>query len=416
MDYSEATRLNNEARKLFNEGKFHEAGKLYEAANKADTLNSPIYLSNLALVELKLQQFQRAEISASLALFRDPRFTKARYRRAISRWKQGRHMDALVDLGSVLTTDPMDKDALAKFATILGEHESLGSDRGHLREMAVLMADSPSPYGSAAAPRPSQNASPGAAFMIPNVSERVPRELKAGTCASCKTVKWMREIKTCRGCSTAVYCNEVCQRNHWPQHKSDCIRYPDHDVLAMHLCKTLLDHKYIRMHLIFYAMRSIGALHHSPPPYFAVLLVFVKTAPVTTGPKAARKRQRLSIANIVTAPLSVLDKDTRDSYVSQLEQMRETCKMPGAPGVAIIVTPLLGKGREMDRARCLIFMHRVVPELVMMATQPGIQRLASFESHSFGVGRTLTSDLDELYWNLEDELANDAENYYGLQG
>jgi hypothetical protein len=63
-------------------------------------------------------------------------------------------MDALVDLGSVLTTNPMDKAAAAKFTTILSEHESLGSGRGHLRAMAILMADNPSAYGSVAAPRP----------------------------------------------------------------------------------------------------------------------------------------------------------------------------------------------------------------------------------------------------------------------
>ncbi|KAJ7879419.1 hypothetical protein B0H13DRAFT_959417 [Mycena leptocephala] len=228
----------------------------------------------------------------------------------------------------------------------------------------------------------------------------------------------MREIKTCRGAPppyTATSIDVTPRRR--PQHKKDCIRYPDHDVLAMHLCKTLLDHKYIRMHLIFYAMRSIGgALHHSPPPYLAVLLVFIKMVAVASGPKAARKKQRLSITNVITVPLGVFDEDTRNSCVDQLEQMRGTCRMPGAPGVALVATPFLGRGREADKSRCLIFMHRVVPELVMMATQPAFQKLMSFESHSFGVGRTLTADLDELYWNVEDELANDAENYYGLQG
>jgi hypothetical protein len=203
----------------------------------------------------------------------------------------------------------------------------------------------------------------------------------------------------------------------------------------MHLCKTLLDHKYIRMHLIFYAMRSIGALHHSPPPYLAVLLVFIKMVPVASGPKAARKKQRLSITNVVTAPLGVFDEDSRNSCVDQLEQMRGTCRMPGAPGVALIATPFLGREREADKSRCLLFMHRVVPELVMMATQPAFQKLMSFESHSFGVGRTsrliwtsfiggrhvrivtVTRPLiRRLYRNVEDELANDAENYYGLQG
>ncbi|KAJ7891169.1 hypothetical protein B0H13DRAFT_2276949, partial [Mycena leptocephala] len=68
--------------------------------------------------------------------------------------------------------------------------------------------------------------------------------------------------------------------------------------------------------------------------------------------------------------------------------MRGTCRMPGAPGVALVATPFLGRGREADKSRCLIFMHRVVPELVIMATQPAFQKLMSFESHSFGVGRT----------------------------
>ncbi|KAJ7146092.1 hypothetical protein C8R44DRAFT_7309 [Mycena epipterygia] len=414
---SEATRLNNEARKLFDEGKFHEAGKLYKAANQADTLNnSPVYLSNLALVQLKLQQFPKAEISATMALMRDARFYKARYRRALARWRQGRLMESLVDLANVLTAEPMDKAATAAFAKILREHENLGHKRGFLIGMAILQADYPSAHGSAVAalrgPRPVQNTSPGSAIVVPNCSSRIPKNLNAGTCASCKTVKWMREIKTCRGCATAVYCDEVCQRKHWAKHKNDCIPYEDDEVLVMHLCKKLLDHKYIRMHLIIYAMRAIGALHHSNPPYISVLVVFVKMAPLAAGLPA---RRRLSITNIVTAPLAVFDKDTRDSYVSQLQQTRDTCKMPGAPGVCILVTPYLEKDREAprDKSRTLIFMHRVVPEIVVMATQSVFQ--ISFESHTFGTGRKVTSDLDELYWNIEDELANDVENYYGLQ-
>ncbi|KAJ7669765.1 hypothetical protein B0H17DRAFT_1209524 [Mycena rosella] len=413
---SEATRLNTEAKTFFNEGKFREAAKLYKAANRADTLDSPIYLSNLALVQLKLQQFPMAEISATMALTRDARFCKARYRRALARQAQGRLKEALVDLANVLTAEPRDKAAAAAFAAILREHESPGRERGCLTGMAILNADYPSAYGSATAPRPLQTKPPlqnktsGNGIVIPNASSRIPKDLRAGTCASCKTVKWMREIKTCRGCSTAVYCDAVCQRNHWPTHKSDCVRYDDDDVIAMHLCKSLLDHKYVRMHILFYAMRSIGALHHSTPPYVSVLLMFVKMVPLATGPS---KRRRLSITNIVTAPLAIFDKDTRDSYIDQRRQMRITCEMPCAPGVAMLVTPHRAKDREDDKARTLIFMHRVVPELVVMATQSYVPM--GFASHSFETGRSVTSDLDELYWNLEDELANDTDNYYGLQ-
>ncbi|KAJ7748190.1 hypothetical protein DFH07DRAFT_1062587 [Mycena maculata] len=132
--------------------------------------------------------------------------------------------------------------------------------------------------------------------------------------------------------------------------------------------------------------------------------------PLATG---LPKRRRVSIVNIVTAPLAVLDKDTRDSYAVQLQMTRDTCKMPGAPGVAILVTPHLSKDRDTTKSRTAIFMHRVVPEIVMMATQSFIP--VAFHSHSFGTARNVTSDLDELYWIVEDELANDVDNYYGLQ-
>ncbi|KAJ6557726.1 hypothetical protein B0H19DRAFT_1148420 [Mycena capillaripes] len=203
---SKAIRLNNEAKKLFDEGKFKAAGKLYEAAHKADTLDSPIYLSNLALVQLKLQDFVQAEISATKALMQDPRFCKARYRRALARQKQGRLMDSLIDLANVLTAEPMNKAAAAAFATIQREHEALGPDRDGLPGMPILMADFPSAYGSAAvAPRPVRDESPGGGIVIPNTSYRIPKDLRTATCASCKIARWTREIKTCRGYCTGVY-------------------------------------------------------------------------------------------------------------------------------------------------------------------------------------------------------------------
>ncbi|KAJ7911786.1 hypothetical protein B0H13DRAFT_2480009 [Mycena leptocephala] len=104
----------------------------------------------------------------------------------------------------------------------------------------------------------------------------------------------------------------------------------------MHLCNRLYDHRYIRMHLVFYAIRSIGALHHSPPPYLTVLLVFVELVPLETGLKA---RRRIRIHNLVTAPLVVFTQQIRESYFMQKE---ETLKMHGMPesGVyTVLVTP-----------------------------------------------------------------------------
>ncbi|KAJ6595188.1 hypothetical protein DFH09DRAFT_1073009 [Mycena vulgaris] len=382
-------------------------------------------------LQLKLQQFPMAEISATTALLRDARFYKARYRRALARQKQGRLMEALVDLANVLTVEPLDKVAAAAVATISREHEDSGRSRGFLSPMSILKADYPSAYCAPRSnPDPVQQTSagrPAGGIVVPNSSSRIPKALRLGTCASCKTVKSNRTLKTCRGvgnvllpfptfltrsfvqCGTAIYCNEECQRNHWATHKKLCVPYDDDDVIAIHLCRTLLDHKFIRMQILIYAMRAIGALHHNNP----VFLAFVKMVPLTTGPS---KRRRVFITNIVTVPLAVLEKDTRDSYVTQLQQTRETCKMPNAPGVAILVTShqtLAKEAANSGKGRTLIFMHRVVPEIVLMAKQSMLA--IGFESHSFGTSPKVTTDLDELYWILEDELANDVDNYYGLQ-
>ncbi|KAJ7883379.1 hypothetical protein B0H13DRAFT_1890390 [Mycena leptocephala] len=369
----EVTRLNDQATKLFEEGKFQDAGKLYERANKVDTMNSPIYLANLSLVELRLEQYQKAEVYATQALLRDPRYLKARFRRAYARWGQARRMEALVDFAGALTVDPTDKATMAASPpfTLSTEVEASKEFPGYLSPMLILQADYPSAYGSPSAPRPRnvQTVSRAdGAIMIPDHAVRVPKDRKGGTCASCKNFAWdQKRAKACSGCTTTFYCDEVCQRKHWPEHKTECIPYDKTFALTMHLCKTLLHHHFIRMHLMVYAVRSMGALYHSPPPYFTFLLVLVELVPLGPGPKA---RRRIAIRHIVNVPLAVIDKQTRNSYFTQRERMRQTTGDPDAVGI---------------------------------------------ESHSLGVGRKVTPDLDALYWSLEDELANDVENYYGLQ-
>ncbi|KAF8187971.1 hypothetical protein K438DRAFT_1834458 [Mycena galopus ATCC 62051] len=408
---SEVTGLNTEAKRLFNAGKFDDAAKAYELVIKADTSNSPIHLSNLALVQLKLEQFFKAEISATQALMRDSRFPKARYRRGIARWRQGHLMEALVDFTSVLAADPMDKGSAAAFATISTEYENLGPHRPWLTPMGILRAHYPSAYGPGAAPRRPGTAQivsrAHGAIVIPAFAESVPRNLRGGICSSCKSAK--TDIKTCR-CSTAVYCDEMCQRKHWPIHKIVCSGYAEDHVLAMRLCKNLLDHSYVRLHLLLYATKSVGALNHAGrPPYLCILLVFVKMVPLTTG----APRRRVSITNMVTAPLSILGEQSMTAYMAQLQQMRDTCAIPSAPGVYMVVTPHF-RDNEPEGCRETSFMHRLIPELITAVTQSRFP--VGLESHSFGVSQKFTLDLDGLYWNLEDELANDANNYYGLQG
>ncbi|KAF7346636.1 RNA polymerase II-associated protein 3 [Mycena sanguinolenta] len=412
----EATRLNDEGTKLFEEGRFQEAGELYERANETDTTNSPMYLANLALVELRLDRNEKAEIYATQALLRDPRDLKARYRRGLARWARARHFEAFVDLASALTLDPTDKLTIAAFAKLSDVFEAEGEYVACLSPMRILQAEYPSAYGSPSAPRPqnSQTVSRAdGAIVIPDDTLRVPKNRKGGACALCKNFAWDRKrVRACSGCTTAFYCDEICQRKHWPEHKKDCIPYDKTFALTMHLCKNLLQHRFIHMHLTIYALRSIGALHHSPPlPYPTFLLVLVGLVPLELGPKA---RRRISIRNIIHVPLAVTDKQTRDSYFRQREQMRKTSGDPNAAGIFFMVTPLITEAEhQSDPSQALTLMDRVEPLLVLMMNQS--TRSMGIESHAFGVGRKLTPDLDELYWSLEDELANDVENYYGLQ-
>mmetsp|Transcript_104832 Transcript_104832/g.278906 ORF Transcript_104832/g.278906 Transcript_104832/m.278906 type:complete len:124 (-) Transcript_104832:5-376(-) len=35
-----------------------------------------------------------------------------------------------------------------------------------------------------------------------------------------------RAMMVCAGCETARYCNERCQKAHWPEHRKECVRPP----------------------------------------------------------------------------------------------------------------------------------------------------------------------------------------------
>lgn len=39
-------------------------------------------------------------------------------------------------------------------------------------------------------------------------------------CANCN--KYDGDLKKCTGCKAAAYCSKLCQRNHWPEHKTTC--------------------------------------------------------------------------------------------------------------------------------------------------------------------------------------------------
>ena len=46
-------------------------------------------------------------------------------------------------------------------------------------------------------------------------------ESKYQTCAMCGNVD--KELKVCSRCRKAYYCNQVCQKTHYPKHKRHCV-------------------------------------------------------------------------------------------------------------------------------------------------------------------------------------------------
>ncbi|KAF7357116.1 MYND-type domain-containing protein [Mycena sanguinolenta] len=167
------------------------------------------------------------------------------------------------------------------------------------------------------------------------------------------------DLKICSGCSMALYCDAVCQWKQWPTHKEFCIPYDKIDILAMDLCNCLFDHAYIRLHLVLYAMRSIGTLHHSPLPYLSVLS------------HTFYEEKRLKVRDAL---------DASDVY-------------------AILVTPFRKEDYKDRTARIIYSIDCVVPNFVAKIKQTAtFPKEMGFESHSFGVIWKLTGDLDELYW------------------
>lgn len=161
----------------------------------------------------------------------------------------------------------------------------------------------------------------------------------------------------------------------------------------MNLTKGLTEHVYIRLHLVLYALRVSGLLHHRDPPYATVLMVFVKMVPLANRTRPPRRR--ISITNLVSVPLATLEQDVITSYEEEMRRIRAT-EPPSARGVAIMVIPTLQADRRAVKARMTFFTLPVQQELLLLARQTAFDM--SLESHSFGATRKLTSDLDALYW------------------
>ncbi|KAJ7187322.1 hypothetical protein C8R46DRAFT_1207274 [Mycena filopes] len=184
------------------------------------------------------------------------------------------------------------------------------------------------------------------------------------------------------GQKRAKYCNPTCQRADWKNHNPTCSRPSDNIKVEYNLppSREPMTHFYINTHLQAYAVRPLAVtpavrLHVS---HSSVLLVMVDMVPVMHN----LTRRRIRIKHLLATPLAVLPPEAVQSNTDMFyrlgsEDVRKALPVP-------------------------LEFFRAVFGMVL-------------ESHSLGVKRRITTDLDLLYSNLEDELAHHVENHYNMQ-
>jgi serine/threonine-protein phosphatase 5 len=109
----EAEKLKEEGNKKFAEFRFAAARDFYTKAVEKDPHN-PVYYSNRAFCDLKLEEYGSALIDADKAIELDRTFIKAYYRRGAAHLALAKYKEARLDFKTVVKLKPTDKDAQTK--------------------------------------------------------------------------------------------------------------------------------------------------------------------------------------------------------------------------------------------------------------------------------------------------------------
>ncbi|KAJ7174775.1 hypothetical protein C8R46DRAFT_93711 [Mycena filopes] len=213
--------FNAVAGKLFQSGDYLNAARNYE---RAIAEGGPVatYFSNLAAVYLKLTRYSAAEEAARRALVLEPRLWKARYRRAMARKGLNSIPAALVDIAGVLTANPANAEARAAFDALVVLQTETGMRP--LEAAQIVAFDMPHAYGSSSNP-PLQNHADPHQLSLPCIRKievdeaaghaALDPDLVVSACMTCKRTNDKKNLKTCKKCRRANYCNAECQRVDW---------------------------------------------------------------------------------------------------------------------------------------------------------------------------------------------------------
>ncbi|KAJ7613829.1 hypothetical protein DFH06DRAFT_1241853 [Mycena polygramma] len=406
--------LNEEGGKLFKAGDFRGAARSYLLAIAA-TDRVYVYFSNLAAAYLKLGIYSVAQDAATKALRLEPRALKARYRRAIARKHIGLVPDAMIDILSVLTTDPSNTEAKAELQILVDIQKK--ADR-RLSPEEILDADEPHAYGSLENP-PRANYKDLHQLQLPfflevppppdNLAKNNGAAALHGACHFCKTPKKIKNLKTCRKCHRVNYCSAECQRAEWPDHKQSCTVARDGNT-TIRLGRNLPDHPYFTTHLVFYAVRALGPPKPLDAQHDAILMVVVDLLPMLASGTTSTGKMHVIVKNIVPIPLCIAPDEVVYVHRANRANLQSEGVREPAHSIWIVTTGVYPEGEDC-RFR-LVTMH--VSELIT-----SFAHLPTFSfdlySHSHGVVRRVNLDLDFLFESINDELRLDVANYYQLQ-
>ncbi|KAJ7933260.1 hypothetical protein B0H13DRAFT_1953408 [Mycena leptocephala] len=406
-----AASINSEAGILFRQGRYAEAVERYNAAILVDDARSlgfqrrsPVYLTNLAAALLKLEQFETAETKAHRALELDPTSVKARYRRAMARRALGKLPESLLDLYSLLVTDPGNREARSAYAAVLEIYNLEG--KRCLSEIEIFIANAPAAHVSRLTSFPMGTVNDTVGVVL-QASSRKPRYrptvevTEMIQCGGCECSKPRGEVRFCTLCKRAAYCNQACQRTDWPMHKPVCAPSVERNI-TLRLSGELLQ-------VELYALRALEFAPHARPRVEGLLNVHVEMVAAPGEFRRSEQRRRLSIREINAAPLDIIpEKD-----IQQFHEAREEFCAKMGPEVLIVGVVLVDMAEKVvSRTRlCLL---AIPPDIVAAARAPNAA--VQMYSHSLGKDVLTPVTLENVYGHMEDELRLDTNNYYRMRG
>ncbi|KAJ7713059.1 hypothetical protein B0H16DRAFT_1743667 [Mycena metata] len=311
-----------------------------------------------------VRRFKDAESTAHTALIREPKFTKARYRRAVARRELSRNLEALVDLSSLLAVSRGNAEALAIFQEISDELLLAGGTR-RLCFHQIINADYPPAF---APPVVVTTSLPMPIAIPPSIKGPGSGFIMSGhlcICQTCKSFKQRQKMRQCAACGNAMYCDKLVIDT--PEHKEKC------------LARKLLECEYFADLFTIYCVQSSGYAEGTFPahPPARVLSIIVDMVPMSTSSSSQGKRLR--VKHLTAVPLAVLGEELVLSYNTNASHLpRHAAHMP---------------------------LHYCT----QCARAGGLMWSVSCKSN-----RLVVPDLDLLHSLIEEELARDDHNYYGM--